>query len=273
MLLGNGNLKESGELPGGRHFSVWVDPFPKPCYLFALVSRAAAAALAAQGPALAAQVWLRRSADAAGLGTGTMSSAAAPGLRWRLGHGGAAEGVRLRVRLRVAVVVVVVAVAVLQVAGTLYKKEREYVTGSGRKVALRIFVAEKDLGKVDHALDSLVKSMKWDEEVRRWGGCVFWGGVLPPRWARGTRKRRRRWVGGGRGVWTRTCCAAGAVGGKGSWQSKHAVRAWAPRLFRRCRVALPGCPSLQTFGLEYDLDLFNIVAVDDFNMGAVQAAV
>lgn len=25
------------------------------------------------------------------------------------------------------------------------------------------------------------------------------------------------------------------------------------------------------FGLEYDLDLFNIVAVDDFNMGACQA--
>jgi aminopeptidase N len=26
----------------------------------------------------------------------------------------------------------------------------------------------------------------------------------------------------------------------------------------------------QTFGLEYDLDLFNIVAVDDFNMGAME---
>jgi hypothetical protein len=26
----------------------------------------------------------------------------------------------------------------------------------------------------------------------------------------------------------------------------------------------------EVFGLEYDLDLFNIVAVDDFNMGAVQ---
>ena len=25
----------------------------------------------------------------------------------------------------------------------------------------------------------------------------------------------------------------------------------------------------ETFGLEYDLDLFNIVAVDDFNMGAM----
>jgi aminopeptidase N len=37
-LLSNGNLMEAGELPGGRHFAVWNDPFPKPCYLFALVA-------------------------------------------------------------------------------------------------------------------------------------------------------------------------------------------------------------------------------------------
>lgn len=37
-LLSNGNLMETGELPGGRHFAVWNDPFPKPCYLFALVA-------------------------------------------------------------------------------------------------------------------------------------------------------------------------------------------------------------------------------------------
>ena len=37
-LLSNGNLMESGELPGGRHYAVWNDPFPKPCYLFALVA-------------------------------------------------------------------------------------------------------------------------------------------------------------------------------------------------------------------------------------------
>ncbi len=86
--MSNGNLKDQGDLPGGRHFTVWVDPFPKPCYLFALV------------------------------------------------------------------------------AGTLFMRERTYTTCSGKPVALRIFVAEKDLGKVDHALDSLVKSMKWDEEVR-----------------------------------------------------------------------------------------------------------
>jgi aminopeptidase N len=37
-LLSNGNLVESGDLPDGRHYAVWNDPFPKPCYLFALVA-------------------------------------------------------------------------------------------------------------------------------------------------------------------------------------------------------------------------------------------
>ena len=37
-LLSNGNLVESGEAGAGRHFAVWNDPFPKPCYLFALVA-------------------------------------------------------------------------------------------------------------------------------------------------------------------------------------------------------------------------------------------
>jgi aminopeptidase N len=37
ILLSNGNLTDSGELPGGRHFAVWNDPHPKPSYLFALV--------------------------------------------------------------------------------------------------------------------------------------------------------------------------------------------------------------------------------------------
>ncbi len=38
VLLSNGNLTAAGELPGGRHFTVWEDPFPKPSYLFALVA-------------------------------------------------------------------------------------------------------------------------------------------------------------------------------------------------------------------------------------------
>ncbi len=37
-LLSNGNLIESGELDGERHYAVWNDPFPKPSYLFALVA-------------------------------------------------------------------------------------------------------------------------------------------------------------------------------------------------------------------------------------------
>ncbi|MEE9331870.1 MAG: aminopeptidase N [Methylophilaceae bacterium] len=38
VLLSNGNFGDSGDLEGGRHFTVWNDPFPKPCYLFALVA-------------------------------------------------------------------------------------------------------------------------------------------------------------------------------------------------------------------------------------------
>ena len=38
VLLSNGNLIEEGELENNRHFTVWHDPFPKSCYLFALVA-------------------------------------------------------------------------------------------------------------------------------------------------------------------------------------------------------------------------------------------
>ncbi len=38
VLLSNGNLVETGALEDNRHFTVWHDPFPKPCYLFALVA-------------------------------------------------------------------------------------------------------------------------------------------------------------------------------------------------------------------------------------------
>ncbi len=37
ILLSNGNLTASGEAAPGRHFAIWNDPHPKPCYLFALV--------------------------------------------------------------------------------------------------------------------------------------------------------------------------------------------------------------------------------------------
>ena len=38
VLLSNGNPVESGDIAGtDRHFAIWHDPHPKPCYLFALV--------------------------------------------------------------------------------------------------------------------------------------------------------------------------------------------------------------------------------------------
>lgn len=111
VLLSNGNLQDTGELPDGRHFATWHDPFRKPSYLFALV------------------------------------------------------------------------------AGDLACTEGCFTTCSGRQVALRIYVHEKDLLKCSHALHSLQKAMVWDEE---------------------------------------------------------------------------------TYGREYDLDSYMIVAVDDFNMGAME---
>ena len=75
------------------------------------------------------------------------------------------------------------------VAGQLVGIEEEFVTRSGRIVALKIFVEERNKDKCGHAMRSLIQAMRWDEDV---------------------------------------------------------------------------------FGLEYDLDTFMIVAVDDFNMGAME---
>ena len=38
VLLSNGNDIDRGDLENGLHFVTWEDPFPKPCYLFALVA-------------------------------------------------------------------------------------------------------------------------------------------------------------------------------------------------------------------------------------------
>jgi len=38
VLLANGDPVAAGELPDGRHWAEWHDPFPKPAYLFALVA-------------------------------------------------------------------------------------------------------------------------------------------------------------------------------------------------------------------------------------------
>ncbi|HKD21837.1 MAG TPA: M1 family aminopeptidase, partial [Rhizomicrobium sp.] len=86
VLLSNGNLVEHGDLPGGRHFAVWKDPFPKPCYLFALV------------------------------------------------------------------------------AGDLGVLRDEFITSSGRHVALAIYVEHGNEPRVAYAMDSLKRAMRWDEE-------------------------------------------------------------------------------------------------------------
>jgi aminopeptidase N len=86
VLLSNGDPAAQGEAQGGRHWAEWHDPFPKPCYLFALV------------------------------------------------------------------------------AGELVANRDHFVTRSGRRVELGIWVREPDLAKTRHAMDSLKAAMKWDEE-------------------------------------------------------------------------------------------------------------
>ncbi|WP_407311163.1 aminopeptidase N [Pseudomonas sp. nanlin1] len=75
------------------------------------------------------------------------------------------------------------------VAGDLWCVEDTFTTQSAREVALRIYVEPENIDKCQHAMDSLKKSMRWDE---------------------------------------------------------------------------------QAYGREYDLDIFMIVAVNDFNMGAME---
>ncbi|MDZ4813849.1 MAG: M1 family aminopeptidase, partial [Pseudomonadota bacterium] len=86
VLLCNGNPVERGDLEGGRHFARWIDPWPKPSYLFALVAG-------------------------------------------RLAH--------IEDRLR---------------------------TMEGREVILRIYAEDSAIGRCQHAMDCLKRSMRWDEE-------------------------------------------------------------------------------------------------------------
>jgi aminopeptidase N len=51
------------------------------------------------------------------------------------------------------------------VAGKLESLEDTFVTASGRKVGLRIYVEKHDLDKCDHAMQSLKNAMRWDEEA------------------------------------------------------------------------------------------------------------
>lgn len=87
VLLSNGNLVEEGNCGDGRHFTVWHDPFPKPCYLFALV------------------------------------------------------------------------------AGDLVDIRDSFTTMTGRIVDLRIYVRAGDEGQCQWAMESLKRSMEWDEKT------------------------------------------------------------------------------------------------------------
>jgi len=51
------------------------------------------------------------------------------------------------------------------VAGDLVANRDEFTTKSGRKVALAIYVRPGDEERTDHAMRSLIASMKWDEDV------------------------------------------------------------------------------------------------------------
>ncbi len=51
------------------------------------------------------------------------------------------------------------------VAGDLACHEDQFITMSGRRVVLQIFVEPQDLDKTAHAMDSLKRAMRWDEEV------------------------------------------------------------------------------------------------------------
>jgi aminopeptidase N len=51
------------------------------------------------------------------------------------------------------------------VAGDLKRVEDQYTTSGGRDVALHIYAANKDLNKLDYAMQSLKNAMRWDEEV------------------------------------------------------------------------------------------------------------
>lgn len=50
------------------------------------------------------------------------------------------------------------------VAGDLVRKDDEFITRSNRSISLRIFAEAKNAHKTDFALESLKRSMRWDEE-------------------------------------------------------------------------------------------------------------
>ncbi len=83
VLLANGDPVGSGELADGRHWAEWHDPFPKPCYLFALVAGDLAANSATfvtrSGREVRLGIWVR-AADLAK--TGHALDALKTSMRW-----------------------------------------------------------------------------------------------------------------------------------------------------------------------------------------------
>lgn len=51
------------------------------------------------------------------------------------------------------------------VIGDLKVREDSFITKSGKKVALKIYVPANDLAKTEYAMESLKEAMKWDEDV------------------------------------------------------------------------------------------------------------
>lgn len=51
------------------------------------------------------------------------------------------------------------------VAGDLARLEDRFITQSGREVTLQIYVQSHNIDKCEHAMQSLKKAMRWDEEV------------------------------------------------------------------------------------------------------------
>ncbi|MCL2430440.1 MAG: aminopeptidase N, partial [Alphaproteobacteria bacterium] len=64
VLLSNGNPAGAGDAADGRHWARWIDPHPKPCYLFALVAGDLIAArdtfTTRSGKHVALAIWVRR---------------------------------------------------------------------------------------------------------------------------------------------------------------------------------------------------------------------
>ncbi|MFK7873264.1 MAG: aminopeptidase N [Oligoflexales bacterium] len=51
------------------------------------------------------------------------------------------------------------------VAGNFGEMRRDFTTSSGRQVELSIYAPHKDIQRCEHAMESLIRSMEWDEKI------------------------------------------------------------------------------------------------------------